>query len=452
VTARTRPIAGAAALAYVVAAAVENMDVLDAPLLGASRAEIRAALADQALGLVTSVAGLVALACYVVFAFAARPRWAPVAVAGALLAAVGILLGRNPDLFDWQLRLRFLAGPLMAVFLLAARDAFPRSLQRLAGAVSVGLVLTPFALTGDHGRQITAALAFSTHALWIWLAALWLLFGGRPPAEFARRSAFLMLVVAAGMVGVALLIVPGATETFFAWGLKPDSLAAFAGGVYVGSAVVYAAGIRNPRAARPLVPAAVVLSVSVLFWTLVHLEVFDLGRLQAWAWLVLFAGFGLVTTALALRRHPRDAGPPLPGWARVVFATVAAALGVVGVALWADPVGFGLPPLGGRFAGSWTVMLAVLSGWAAARNRADEACLPALALVTLPLGALLGAAQTGVHEPAYLAGLAALFLAGIALLSAAPDAVARRSRAPRIPGPRSQPPLPIPGRTARRSP
>ena len=47
-TARTRLIAGIAALAYVVAAAVENMGVLDAPLLGASRAEMRAALADQA--------------------------------------------------------------------------------------------------------------------------------------------------------------------------------------------------------------------------------------------------------------------------------------------------------------------------------------------------------------------------------------------------------------------
>jgi hypothetical protein len=78
-----------------------------------------------------------------------------------------------------------------------------------------------------------------------------------------------------------------------------------------------------------------------------------------------------------------------------------------------DPAAFELPPLGGRFAGSWTVMLAVLSGWAAVRNRAEEARLPALALVALPLGALAAAARTGTGDPAYVAALVALALAGV---------------------------------------
>ena len=111
-----------------------------------------------------------------------------------------------------------------------------------------------------------------------------------------------MLVLAAGLVGAALLIVPDATGTFFAWGLGPESLAAFAGGVYVGSAACTRSALRAPaREAHGLVVAAVVLSVSVLASTLAHLEVFDFGRLQAWAWVALFAAFGVTTRALAVR-------------------------------------------------------------------------------------------------------------------------------------------------------
>jgi LPXTG-motif cell wall-anchored protein len=167
------------------------------------------------------------------------------------------------------------------------------------------------------------------------------------------------------------------------------------------------------------VHAAVVLSVSVLAFTLVHLEVFDLGRLQAWAWLALFSGFATVTTWLALRRgEATSRGPALPPWARAAFAIAAAGLGALALALWIDPTGFGLPPLGGRFAGSWVALLAVLAGWAAAGGRADEARLPALALIALPAGALLAALRTG-GDPAYAAALAGLALLGAALLSAA---------------------------------
>jgi hypothetical protein len=279
---------------------------------------------------------------------------------------------------------------------------------------------------------VAAGIAFAVHSLWILLAALWLLCGGAGRAELLRRAAFLMLVVAAGMVGVALLAVPQATGAFFSWSLQPASLAAFAGGVYVGSAVVYAVGIRAGwRASRPLVAAAVVLSVSVLFWTLVHLAVFDLHRLQAWAWLVLFAGFTLATIRLALdRRTDAETGGPLPRAARAVFAAAAVALGAAGLALWAAPDAFDLPPLGGRFAGSWTVMLAVLAGWAAARDRADEARLPALALVALPAGALAAAARTGVHSAVYVGALVALLAAGLVLvrLVAAPGGARAHDR------------------------
>jgi hypothetical protein len=414
---RRNMVIGAAGLGYVVGAAVENMGLLDAPLLGAPDAEIRAAHADHAVGVVGTACGALSLVLYLVFAFLLCRRWAWAAAVGAALAFVGVaanvaMLAGEPtaELSDLALTARYLAGPFMAIFLAAVGSR----------ALAVPLALTPLALSGAAVLQVAAIVAFGLHSLWIWQHSLRLLCGGAGRIALVRRAAFLMLVVAAGAVGVALLAVPAATGAFFAWGLKPTPLAAFAGGVYVGSAAVYAVALRaGARAARPLVIGAVVLSVSVLVATLVHLEVFDLARLQAWAWLVLFAAFGLVTSALAVlgRREPDDTpGVPLAPWARAVFATAAVVLAAAAVALWADPAAFDLPPLGGRFAGSWAALLATLAGWAAWRDRRDEAVLPALALVALPAGALVAAIRVGASDPVAL-GYVAIACAGLATLS-----------------------------------
>jgi 4-hydroxybenzoyl-CoA reductase subunit beta len=98
------------------------------------------------------------------------------------------------------------------------------------------------------------------------------------------------------------------------------------------------------------------------------------------------------------------------------FAVLSAA-----VALWTDPAAYSLPPLGGRFAGSWAAMLAVLAAWPAARGLRDEARLPALALVALPAGAIVAALRTEA-DPGYLAALALLIGSGAAGLRATADA------------------------------
>jgi hypothetical protein len=56
-------------------------------------------------------------------------------------------------------------------------------------------------------------------------------------------------------------------------------------------------------------------------------------------------------------------------------------------------------------------MLAFLAGWAAIRNRCDEARLPALALVALPAGAVVAAVRTDA-DPHYLLALGLLTGAG----------------------------------------
>ena len=465
-----RRIAGIAGLGYVAGAAIENIEILEVPTLDSPVADIRGYYDDQAFGVVTTLAGALSLLSYCLFALALfrllrdregpERRWSTVALAGGLGAAAvataglvagailvlngdGLSDGRVGDLFDLNLRSRLVSGVLAAAFLfglgIAALPtaALPRRLAGLACALAFPLALGPLAaITADETLELAVKIAFGLQALWILVAGLWLALGDEIGAVmFARRVAFLLLALAAVLVGVAMLAAPGATEKYFAWALGPEPLAAFAGGVYVGAAVVYGVGLpRSWPEVRGLVAGAVVLSVSVLLITLTHLDQFDLDRLQAWAWIVLFAGFSLVTAGLLMLGSAErgEAEAALAPSSRAVLVAVAAAMGALALALWTDPTRLSgaspvdLSPLGGRFAGSWVALLAVLAGWAAVRNRTAEARLSILALVALPAGALLAALRTiSDLEPA---GAAAAYVAALGLLLACGVGLLQRSR------------------------
>src|SRR5215207_10114764 len=164
--------AGAAALSYVIAAGVENMELLQAPLPGAAAAAIRAAYADGALAAALAPRlrmPRAALACAV-----AGPA---LALAG-IVASAPLVLDGGAGLSDAEVRwafelqqtLRLLAGPPMALFLLAigVSQILPGALARLARAVALPLALTPLALVG--GTLYAAAMvALGLHALCIWL-------------------------------------------------------------------------------------------------------------------------------------------------------------------------------------------------------------------------------------------------------------------------------------------
>jgi hypothetical protein len=446
-----RRLAGCAGLAYVAFAGIENMQVLERPAIGdVGRADVEAAYADQALAAVTSLAGAVSLAAFALFAVAfARflepaPPWtqatglaaAGLAFAGVVVQAPLVFDPGHDDavtLYELQQVLRLLSGPLAAGFLarvcVGGADVMPLGLRLGGLAVTGPLLLGPIAAAFQaRWLVVLVGIGFSLQALWVLLTSLWLLYGDAKPAVLIQRSAFLVLVGAAGLVGLALLAVPGATGSFFSWGLEPEPLAAFAGGVYVGSAALYALSLaRPPDEARGLVVGAAVLSVSVLVVTLGHLDVFDFDRLQAWVWLALFALFSAVSVWLVAAGPRASASPPLPAPLRAVLALVALGLGAVAAALWIDPEAleapFPLPPLGGRFAGSWVALVAVLCAWAAARNSASDGRWAGVGLVALPAGALAAAARTAPdldHGLAYALVLAALVTTGAVILAARP--------------------------------
>jgi hypothetical protein len=465
----TRRTAGIAGLGYFIGVAIENQEVLTSPTLSSSVADIRASYADRAFAIVTSFAGALALLSYAAFVAALyiwlrqRERvdepWATIALVGGIggpvvaaagLSADAILIagsdaGANDDvaraLFDFYLLCRIVSGLFVALFLggigvasLRSRS-LPRPLAVLALAIALPMALAPFAaFDQEPGLELAVGVAFAAQTLWIFLTSMWLtLADALAPLAFIRRSAFLLLVLAAGLIGIGLLAAPGGTGEFFAWQLKPEPLAAFAGGVYIGSATAYALALPcSARQVRGLVFGAIVLSVSVFIVTLAHTDQFDFDRLQAIMWVVLFAAFSLVMIGLFVFEREENGARParLPGWVRAVFGAVGIAGGALALALWIDPVGlagpspFDLPPLGGRFAGSWVALLAVLCGWAAVRDRADEARLSAFALVALPAGALVAALRTieQLDPPgaaaAYIAILVLLVLAGAAVTAA----------------------------------
>lgn len=459
-TRTVRRIAGLAGLAYVAGVGIENMEVLDSATLGTSAGDIRSAYEDQAFAIVTHAAGALALIAYVVFVLAlfatvrSRRRgngWAVAGlvggIAGPLLAAAGLAAsvplvadptGYSDDttttLHELYLIARMVAGPFTALFLVGMGTAalraqlLPRWLVVAGYVIAAPLVLTPLGPAGQ-ALEVGVGIAFALDTLWIFLAGLALtLADSATPAIFARRAAFLVLVIAAGLVGVGLLAVPGATETFFAWGLGPEPLAAFAGGVYVGAAALYAIGLAQPwRRVQGLVAGAVMLSVSVLVATLAHLDQFDFDRLQAWMWVFLFASFATIMVTILVTGRSEGAEPPrmpLPGWVRGTLAVVASLLGILAARLWIGPTGasdqspFALSPLGGGFAGCWVALLAVLSGWGAVRNDVEETRLPALGLVLLPTGALVASVRTisDLDSGAlYIAALSVLIVLGCAV-------------------------------------
>jgi hypothetical protein len=466
-----RRVAGISGLLYVVGVSIENMDALDSPTLSSSISEIRELYADHAFAVVTSVAGALALLAYATFAAvlyfwlreqarSAEP-WATVmllgGIGGPVVAAVGLsanaILVANVggvsdevagSLYDFYLLCRIVSAVFVAMFLggigfAALRSgALPRPLPQLSLAIGGAMVLAPIAAFNQTpGLELAVAIAFASQTLWIFLTSMWItVANGMGSLAFIRRCAFLLLVMTAGLIGIALLAVPAATGRFFAWGLGPEPLAALAGGVYVGSATAYAFALpRSAAQVRALIAGAALLSISVFIVTLTHTDQFDFDRLQAIMWVVLFASFSLITLGLFAFEESQGAGRPEPlaTVARAVLAGVALLGGALGLALWIDPTSlagpspFDLPPLGGRFAGSWIALLALVCGWATVRNRVDEARASAVLLIAMPAGALLAALRTIEQlEPtgaaaAYITALAVLSFAGVVVMALTPE-------------------------------
>ena len=172
-----------------------------------------------------------------------------------LLAAAPLWLGTVAgdgavrDAFATQHDLRLPAAPCMALALagLAAAPALPRALARTGPPLAAVLAVIPLAWADG------AMILFGLHALWIAAASLWL--RRRPGARPARARPPRRLPRPRRRRrrrGPRAARAPGRGRDLLRLGAAPTPLAAFAGGVYVGSAVAYgvALGCRQARRGR----------------------------------------------------------------------------------------------------------------------------------------------------------------------------------------------------------
>ena len=256
-----------------------------------------------------------------------------------------------------------------------------------------------------------------------------------------RQVVFLSVLAVAGGTGLVLLAVPGSTGSFFSWGLAPPAVAALSGGLYVGSAAAFGVGaLTARRSSRGLLLMSIVFTLPTLVVTIVHLDVFDFGRWQAWLWTLLFVGapeFFVLLLVLGAWRSVGTGPGPAP-WAAVVMGAVAVASAIGAVLLWADPVGaagwlpFQPPPLGGRFIGVWLAVIAFAAAWTAVRPW-EEGRTTAFAVTALLAGSVAATLRTyGQLEPGgragYLTVIAVGLVASLAVLVAGGRPVARGSR------------------------
>ena len=110
------------------------------------------------------------------------------------------------------------------------------------------------------------------------------------------------------------------------------------GGFYLASAVLFGWGLTLPRRqARALLTGVLGLAVPTLVLTLVHDEVFDFGRWQAIAWVILFVT-APISASLLLLLGPKPSGgsAALPSWCRGALAVLAGALAALAVSIWID--------------------------------------------------------------------------------------------------------------------
>jgi hypothetical protein len=216
---------------------------------------------------------------------------------------------------------------------------------------------------------------------------------------------FGLVVLASGGTGLTLLIWPGSTERFFSWALDPEAAAALIGGLYVASSALFAWSLtRSWAEARSLCVGVYGLTVPTLLSTIVHDELFDAGRWQAWAWWILFVSAPpAITVVLVANRH-RPVGQlhPLLGWVRGVLGLVGVLLGGLALAILFEPVRSDIAASGpvelvgltGAYLGAWCAFVAAQVLWAAWRGTQEEAVVPAAALALTTTGALVAALRT----------------------------------------------------------
>lgn len=253
--------------------------------------------------------------------------------------------------------------------------------------------------------------------------------------------------------GVGLWLLPGKTESYWAWVIRAPLSAAFLGAGYAGAAASLGLALRFGRwtLARSSLVSALVLTTVALVATARHGETFLLGRgdllprAMAWVWLVVYVAlpplvaFAFLRQELGTGAGQTDRSLPLARASIAALALSGAAIAVPGVLLLADwaPLirawPWPLAPLPAVLIGGWLLTAAVTFCWVAIRER-DWARARASAAGAGVFGTLLLLAairlrsgfEHGIAAEVYVVSLVG-FLALLAAVAVAEERRARRA-------------------------
>lgn len=206
------------------------------------------------------------------------------------------------------------------------------------------------------------------------------------------RSTYIVLataILAGGTAGLHLTLLPGETETTFAWHIRNPLTSAFFGASYVTAGI--AVGITILRATRweELRPAAVVTAIFITLAgliTIIHFGEFQydsgepIAQFVSLVWLVLYFGLPIPLIAAVLRQERArlpgsyaTASPLIPGF-RFAFRVSGALLAVMGIALAlnlsaaTDLWPWTLPALSARVVGGWVLITGLTQLWCTFEN------------------------------------------------------------------------------------
>ena len=200
-----------------------------------------------------------------------------------------------------------------------------------------------------------------------------------------RMTKFISLL--AVVVGPLLFLLPGRTDSLFAWTIKPSLTAAFLGANYLTALTIELLSAREQIWARARVayPAMFVFTTLTTLATLIHRDKFHFhapalaARATTWAWFVIYiAVVPLMFVLLLLQMRAPGVDPPrgeaMPNWARTLLGTQAICMIAIGGALFLIPAQANriwpwmLTLLTGRAVGAWLAGLGIAAACAAWEN------------------------------------------------------------------------------------
>ncbi|SMH42819.1 hypothetical protein SAMN06295885_2070 [Rathayibacter oskolensis] len=272
-----------------------------------------------------------------------------------------------------------------------------------------------------------------------------------------HRSLALVLLPFLVVASFLLYVLPGETDTLFAWTIEPPLTAMLLGSAYLGGIWFFGASTRvgSWRAVRRGMPAVLVFASLLLAATLQHLDRFHAGHPSFIAWIALYL-VAPVFVLIEIRLHrrvddgsdaPREYRIPLP--LRVMLATLGLIVTAAGLALFLAPAlvldawPWALTPLTAQVIGAVLTLPGVVNAhllidarWSAFRTvfQAQLFSLVFIIGALLVTGKELGETPGAVALPTFI-GIAALAYASfyihcetrIATPGASPDRDGRRS-------------------------